>query len=127
MPIRDVKESRWRAGPTTMGPIGRIAWTAALLLLFPWWALVVPLRSVWRKERVADDAPPTLLDRFRERHPTLGREIRVGPGARLVIVTLAAAGAIAIFLSKDGVDAYLWAAPMLVAGLTLALARWNDV
>src|SRR5687768_11091757 len=68
-PTPDVKTSRWRAGPTTMGPLGRLGWTVGLLLFFPWWALVVPLLSIWRKERVAPDAPPTLIERFRERHP----------------------------------------------------------
>lgn len=126
-PTPDVKTSRWRAGPTTFGPVGRIAWTVGLLLFFPWWALVVPLLAIWRKERVAADAPPTVLDRFRERHPALGREIRVGPTARLVVVLIAAGVAVGVFLSKDGVDRYLFAAPILVVGLTLALARWNDL
>jgi len=30
-------------------------------------------------------------------------------------------------LAKGGIDAYLWAAPMLVAGPSLALARWTDL
>ena len=87
-PMRDHKTSRWRSGPTTMGPLGRIGWTVGLLLLFPWWALVVPMMSIWRKERVADDAPPTFLERFRLRHPTLGREIRLSPTARLAIARI---------------------------------------
>jgi hypothetical protein len=126
-PIPDKKFSRWRAGPTSSGPVGRIAWTVALLLIFPWWALVVPLLSIWKKEPIAPDAPPTLLDRFRERHPALGREIRVGPGARLIVLAVAAVIVVVIFLSEDGVDRYLWAAPMTVAGLSLSLARWNEL
>jgi hypothetical protein len=125
-PIHDVRTSRWRAGPTSFGPVGRIAWTVGLLLFFPWWALVVPLSAIWRKERVAPDAPPTVLDRFRERYPALGREVRVGPTARFVVLLIVAGVAVGILLSKDGVDRYLFAAPILVAGLTLALARWNE-
>jgi hypothetical protein len=109
------------------GPLGRIGWTVGLLLVFPWWALAGPLVSIWRKERVADGAPPTPIERFRERHPALGSEIRVGPTARLAILALAAVAAVALFLTKGDVDRYLFAAPVLLAGLTIALAGWNDL
>lgn len=123
----DVKTSRWRAGPTTMGPLGRVGWTVGLLLFFPWWAVVVPLVSIWRRERVAPDAEPTLVERFRARHPALGTEIRVGAAARLAIVALAAVSVVAIVLTKHGVDRYLFGAPILAAGMIIALARWSDV
>jgi hypothetical protein len=119
--------SRWRSGPTTMGSLGRIGWTIGLLLFVPWWALAVPIRSLWRKERVADDAPPTFMERFRARHPGLGPEIHVGPTARLAIVTLAVVAMVAIFLAKGDVDRYLFVAPLVVVALTVSLARWNDV
>ena len=125
--MSDIKTSRWRAGPTTMGPLGRIGWTVGLLVIFPWWALSVPLMSIWRKERVVDGAPPTLIERFRAHHPAFGREIHLGPSARLAIVALAAATAVVLFLTKQDVDRYVFAAPVLVAGLTIALARWNDL
>jgi hypothetical protein len=125
--MREHKTTRWRSGPTTMGPLGRIGWTIGLLLFFPWWALVVPIRSIWRKERVADDAPPTFMERFRERHPALGPEIHLGPTARLAILALAAIAVVVIFLTKSDVDRYLFAAPLLVVGLMVSLARWNDV
>ncbi len=32
-----------------------------------------------------------------------------------------------IFLTKDNLDRYLFAAPLLVVGLMVSLARWNDV
>jgi hypothetical protein len=32
-----------------------------------------------------------------------------------------------IFLTKDDLDRYLFAAPMLVVGLMVSLANWNDV
>jgi hypothetical protein len=110
-----------------MGPLGRIGWTLGLLLFFPWWALVVPMRSIWRKERVADEAPTTVMERFRERHPGLGSEIHLAPIARLAIVTLAVVAVVVIFLTKDDLDRYLFAAPLLVVGLMVSLARWNDV
>lgn len=76
---------------------------------------------------MADGASPSLMERFRGRHPALGREIHVGPTARLAILALAAVAAVAVFLTKPDVDRYLLAAPILVAGLTIALARWNDL
>jgi hypothetical protein len=126
-PRPDVRMSRWRSGPTTMGPVGRVVSTIALLLILPWWAISLPLVSIWRRERVADGAPLTSLDRFRERHPALGREIRLGPTARLAIASVAAIAAVVVFLTKDDVERYLFAAPILVVGLTLSLAKWNDV
>jgi hypothetical protein len=119
-PIPEPKMSRWRGGPTTMGPLGRIAWTIGLLLFFPWWALALPIRSIWRKERVADDAPPSFMERFRARHPGLGPEIHLGPTARLTIVSLAV-------VAKGDLERYLFVAPLAVVGLMLSLARWNDV
>jgi hypothetical protein len=67
--------SRWRAGPTTFGPVGRIAITVVVLLIFPWDALFTfnpfrlwfmlgytifaayVLRHTWRKERVLVERP----------------------------------------------------------------------
>jgi predicted membrane protein len=126
-PRPDVPMSRWRFGPTTMGPVGRVVSTIALLLILPWWAISLPLVSIWRKERVADGAPPTSLDRFRARHPALGREIHLGPTARLAIASVAAIAVVVVFLTKDDVERYLFAAPILIVGLTLSLAKWNDV
>jgi hypothetical protein len=59
--------SRWRGGPTSLGPVGRIGWSAAVLLVAAvaafsgdiffigiWYLLAGPmvLRSVWRKARI---------------------------------------------------------------------------
>jgi hypothetical protein len=80
-PLRDDPEraptySRWRAGPTTFGPVGRVAITMVVLLIFPWDALSTlnplrlwfmlgytifasyVLRHTWRKERVMVERPP---------------------------------------------------------------------
>lgn len=45
----------------------------------------------------------------------------------LVILALAAIAVVVIFLTKDDVDRYLFAAPLLVVGLMVSLAKWNDV
>ena len=59
--------SRWRGGPTSMGPVGRISWTVGVLLfagltifsgdifaIAIWDLLVGPLilRSVWKRHRI---------------------------------------------------------------------------
>src|SRR5207249_2997077 len=67
--------SRWRAGTTTFGPVGRILATLLVLLLGPWGAVsagtivilpawtavaVIVLRQIWKRERVSvefDDVP----------------------------------------------------------------------
>ncbi|MDP9118773.1 MAG: hypothetical protein M3M93_00650 [Actinomycetota bacterium] len=51
----------------------------------------------------------------------------MGTTARLVTLALAAVSAVAVSLTKPDVDRYLLAAPILVAGLMIALARWNDL
>src|SRR5919106_2857787 len=93
----DVRTSRWRSGPTTMGPVGRVVTTIALLMIFPWWAIFLPLVSIWRKTRVPDDAPPTSLDRFRARHPVLGHELRMTPAIQLAAVALAIGAGAAVW------------------------------
>ncbi|MEA2484733.1 MAG: hypothetical protein QOC55_2680 [Thermoleophilaceae bacterium] len=59
--------SRWRGGPTSFGPAGRISWTVAVLLVAAfsvfsgdiffmglWMLFVGPivLRSVWKRDRI---------------------------------------------------------------------------
>ncbi len=78
--------------------------------------------SIWRRERVADDAPPTLIERFRARHPVLARETRLSPASARI-----ASRVVVVFLTKDDVERYLFAAPILVVGLMAALAKWNDL
>ncbi len=110
-----------------MGPVGRIATTILLLVLFPWWAVFLPMRSVWRKTRVPDDAPPTPLDRFRERHPVLGRELRMTPAVRLAALVVAIAAAGAIWFTEDAIGRLGWVVVVLVAGGSYALAKEHDL
>ena len=110
-----------------MGPVGRIAFTAVLLLIAPWWAIALPLRSVWRKTRVPDDAPPTAIDRFAERHPLLGRELRVPAAAKVAIAIVAIAVAVVIWLTKDSVDRLVWVGIVVLVGGSLVLGREHDL
>jgi hypothetical protein len=126
-PRPDVRMSRWQGSSTTMGPIGRIVVTILLFLIFPWWAILLPLRGVWRKVRVPEGAPPTAFDRFRERHPLLGHELRLPPLARLAIAAVAVAGGVAAWLTLDDVDRMVWAGTIVFAGLSLALASGHDL
>jgi hypothetical protein len=62
-----VTYSRWRKGPTSFGPIGRISWTIGVLAIAglcvfsqDWFAIggcligaPLVLRSVWAKARIA--------------------------------------------------------------------------
>lgn len=89
-PRTEMRTSRWRAGPLTFGPIGRLLATAIVVLMGPWGSIslftllyapvwiavaVIVLRQIWRPETIDPDEPPTRSQRFRERHPFLGRPI----------------------------------------------------
>jgi hypothetical protein len=126
VPRPDVRASRWRGGATSMGPVGRIVTTAVLFLLLPWWALALPLRSVWRRTRVHPGAPPTALDRLAERHPLLGRRLALPPWAKLAVVALGVAGAVAIWLSMDRVDRIVWVGMIVLVVGALVLASEHD-
>jgi hypothetical protein len=110
-----------------MGPVGRIVTTAVLFLLLPWWALALPLRSVWRRTRVHPGAPPTALDRLAERHPLLGRRLALPPWAKLAVVALGVAGAVAIWLSMDRVDRIVWVGMIVLVVGALVLASEHDL
>jgi hypothetical protein len=127
MPRADVRTSRWRGSATTLGPVGRLALTAALLLIFPWWAVVLPLRSVWRRTRVPAGAAPTALDRLAERHPFLGRRLALPPWAKAAVVVAGAAGAVAIWLSMNSVHRLLWIGLIVVTVGALVLAKEHDL
>jgi hypothetical protein len=139
------RTSRWRAGPTSFGPVGRLVSTGVLALFFPWWGagdamnpfflwslmgwLVlagIVLRSVWKRERIPE-GPPTAVDRFRERHPTLGGAIRLTPAARVGLLVVAAVVAVAAWLAMDTAARYLWTAIPLLAGLGIWVATRNDL
>jgi len=139
-----VRTSRWRAGATSFGPVGRIVSTLVVLALFPWWgvgglnplvllaalawliAAMIFLRSIWKPERIVDDRP-TRGDRFRARHPVLGRDVRIGRTAGALVTMLVAGAAIAGWISLDGYGRYVWAAVVIVAAIAFLVARWIDL
>lgn len=144
VPTHTPRTSRWRSGPTSFGPVGRIACTLALAALFPWWGLggfnpfffwalmgwvlsaVFVLRSIWKTERIV--APtPTRIERLRARHPVLGAELRLGGGVGLVVLILSMGVAAIAWLALDDVSRYIWAVVAIVAGVGSFLASWNDL
>jgi hypothetical protein len=128
MPRTNIRMSRWAGTPTSMGPLGRIVATVLLLLIFPWWAVVLPLRSVWRKVRIPDGARPTALDRFRERHPVLGRKLELSPLWRVVLIAVGVgAVAVAMWLTNGPVERLVWVGTIVLAMGSLVLASAHDL
>jgi heme exporter protein D len=138
-----VRTSRWRAGPTSFGPLGRMLSTAGVVALFPWWGLGgnpfflwslmgwlgmagIVLRSVWKRERIVDPVP-TRIERLRARHPFLAREIRLTGTALTVVLVLAVGGAAAAWLSFDTGFRFLAVVIVMCAGLGVFLAISNDL
>ena len=142
-PRHTPRTSRWRAGPTSFGPVGRILSTVALAALFPWWGLGgnpfflwsmmgwlgmagIFLRSVWKRERVLD-ATPTRLEGLRARHPFLAQEIRLRGTARTVVLVLALGGTAAAWFSLDTGARFYLAVIVIAGGVGIFLARSNDL
>ena len=144
VPTHTPRTSRWRAGPTSFGPLGRIVCTLALAALFPWWGLggfnplflwalmgwllaaVVVLRSIWKPERITD-AMPTRIERFRARHPVLAIDLRLRGGMGGVVLIVAVGAAATAWLSLDDMARYVWATVAIVGGAGIFLATWNDL
>ena len=116
-PEPTLRTSRWRSGPTTFGPLGRILSTAGLAALFPWWGLGgnpfflwslmgwlgmagIVIRSVWKRERIVDPSP-TRVEILRARHPLLAKEIRLSGAALLALFVVAVAGGVVAWSSID--------------------------
>jgi hypothetical protein len=112
-----MRTSRWRSGPTSFGPVGRILCTTGLAALFPWWGLGgstfflwslmgwlgmagIVLQSAWKRERVVDPSP-TRSERLRARHPFLAQVIRLTGSARVVVLLIAVGCAAAAWFSLD--------------------------
>jgi hypothetical protein len=125
--------SRWRAGPTTFGPAGKIAATLAVILMGPWTGasfltiLYVPawimlstmiLKQVWARVRIDPDAPPTRMEKFREHHPALG--MSVDPQALLVLMGLLLVVVAALTLHGAGLLLLAVPAMLVCVGALLA-------
>lgn len=145
------RTSRWHAGPTTFGPVGRVGVTIAVALLGPWraftgfdsiagplmlWYLlgytilaILVLRHVWRRERVVDQDIPAsegLRSRLARRLPILGRPIP--PTAVLgTLGVLALATVAVLWLSLDTQGRYYLVVVGGTAGTGLFLVVWNEL
>jgi hypothetical protein len=143
-PIESPRTSRWRAGPTTFGPLGRILCTLAIVAMYPWWGLgglnplflwalmgwlimaSVFLRSTWKPTRIVGPEP-TAGEAFLERHRFLGRPLRSGRRAWLVVAAVIVVAAVAARLGMDTGARYLWAVVAIVSGVGFLLASANDL
>ncbi len=156
-PLRGPKEtavfSRWRAGPTTFGPVGRILVTLFVLAFFPWggfvrfgsalgplllWYLLgytflatFVLRHVWRKERVVDPRPgegERLRSRLARRAPKLARPIRLDARVILPIVAITAVVVLVLgWTRSDTTGRYYMVTVGGVVGMGAFLAWWNEL
>jgi hypothetical protein len=105
------RRSRWHGGPTSLGPLGKVLATRAVLLLGPWgaasvsilligpvWVLlaVIVLKEVWRPQKIDPGEAPTRAERFRQDHPLLGAHLDgrllAIAGACLLVISLLALG-----------------------------------
>jgi hypothetical protein len=137
--------SRWRRGPTTFGPFGRLAITALVAVAAPWamltglgplalWSLlgysvlaVTVLRDVWRRERVLDPRPSTGARAWvAKRFPRLGRPIP--PIVVVGILAAMVAGAFGLVWANTDAGArfYLVAGGSAVATGVFLLV-WNEL
>jgi hypothetical protein len=150
-PLRDIggappTYSRWRAGPTTFGPVGRLVITAVVMLVFPWDALFTfnplrlwfllgytifasyVLRHTWRRERVMVEVPRHAgrIRRALDAHAgPLSRSI----DARALIALAgagAAAGAVFAWMTFDRIGRFGLVAAGAVAVGALIWAWWTE-
>jgi hypothetical protein len=150
-PRHDVRYTRWRGGPLTFGPIGRLGITVTLALGFAvafwpmgtaFWGLglwfllgysmfsAIVLRAVWRRMPVDADEQrgARRLDGFRRIHPRLGQEIHVSRLAGGIIgLALLAGFGYAIYGSSDDLHRFFAFAAILTMAFGIALARWLDL
>jgi hypothetical protein len=128
-PVPDVHTSRWRASPTTFGPVGRLTVTASVFL-FPaggltmtggllspfglWFALAWSIvagfvfRQTWAPVRIG--APAGMRSRIARRYPRLGGSI---PPRMLTAIAL---------LGVVGVAGYGWTSGDTVARFGVVVA-----
>jgi hypothetical protein len=143
--------SRWHAGPTTFGPVGRVSITIVLVLLGPWrafvgfdsiagpltlWYLlgytilaVLVLRHVWRRECVSDPTIPVrqgVRARIARRAPRLARPIPpalvLGILGVIVLVTVAV-----LWANLDTQGRYYLVVVAGTTGTGVFLVVWNEL
>jgi hypothetical protein len=143
-PRHDVHYSRWKGGPTSFGPVGRILATLLVILFGPWttsafvifytpiWILVamVALKAIWKKERIDEGAAPTATEGWRERkrqsHPFMFTPIG-GKWVVWVAPALLAIGYVFMLIKMGSDGRFLIGALTLTVVLGLFLAWTADV
>jgi peptidoglycan/LPS O-acetylase OafA/YrhL len=152
-PPAEPRTSRWHAGPTTFGPVGRIVTTAIVLAFAPWhgltgfgdplaaltlwwllgWAAMATLvlRHVWRRERVVETpgrTPLSVREAMARRFPRLGRSIEV---PRVVVATAVGlvllVAVVVIWSTSDASGRYYVVAVGVAAATGAFLAAWNEI
>ncbi|GIV00599.1 MAG: hypothetical protein KatS3mg014_2214 [Actinomycetota bacterium] len=147
-PSPEPRTSRFRAGPTTLGPVGRILATLVVALFAPWrglvgfdgalgplmlWYLlgytmiaVLLLRHIWRREPAVDPGRPGPFARLGQRFPSLRRRVPpvvvAGALGLLGLAALAAAWA-----NLDVAGRYYLVAAGVAGGAGAFLVLWNDL
>ena len=143
--------SRWRRGPTTFGPVGRLSITTLVLVAGPWTSLrgfgdpiaalslwyllgytfiaVLVLRHVWRRERVLE---PHVSGRAHDwvaaRFPRLGRSITIPPIVVIgVLSLLVVTSLVVVWVSSDLTGRYYLAAVVSAVCVATFLAVWNEL
>ena len=150
-PVPEPRMSRWHAGPTTFGPVGRVVATLALALSGPWQGLVgfggmegplmlwyllgctvlsvLLLRHIWRKERVVDPDLPVstgIRTRIARRAPRLGQPIP----PLIVLATLGVIGLttlVVLWANLDTQGRFYLVAVGGTAGTGVFLVVWNEL
>jgi hypothetical protein len=67
------------------------------------------------------------MDRFRERHPVLGRTLPMTPIVRVTSLVLAVAAVAALWFTEDAIGRLGWVAVALIAAGSYALAKEHDL
>lgn len=143
IPRHDVQTSRWRASPTTFGPIGRLVvtagvfgllivglfWTGASpfgLWFFLAWSIVAGfvLRQTWQAVRVDVD-PHSLRMRFGRRFPRLTAPLPLRTIASVIGVSILAAGAYG-WATGDTLARFSMVILGVMLGLTWILLHLTD-
>jgi hypothetical protein len=141
---QEVRYSRWRAGPLTFGPLGRVAITVVVVLVGlstmvggfnPAWlwflggymvAATLILKQTWKKVRIPDSEARRLPAEPHPRHPVLSRQVE--PKILWGALSLVAVAAVVAVVRSMGVDdLFLPIAALVMLGVALFLAWLSGV
>jgi hypothetical protein len=141
---QEARYSRWRAGPLTFGPLGRVAITVVVVLVGvstmvggfnPAWlwflsgyavAATLILKQTWKKVRIPDTEAPRPPPEAHARHPVLFRPI----DRRVLLGGCGLIAATAVFLgvrSMSLFSLFMPIAALLLLGVGLFIAWLSGV